>query len=322
VYDQAPNPFAIALESRRLELRRTALRCVQINVGLNCDLACRHCHLAAGPNRHEQMSRATMAQVIELVGRTRPPLADVTGGAPERNPEVGYLLAGLADAAERVILRSNLTALAEPEQQPLLELCRRRRIGLVASFPSLNAGQAEAQRGDGTHQRSLEMLRRLNDLGYGRPGTGLELNLAMNPTGAFLPPGQVAQERRAREEMARRWGIEFTHLFNFTNAPLGRFRQWLEQSGNYAGYMERLRSGFNPDTLAGVMCRHQISIAWDGCLYDCDFNLAAGIPQGGKRRHVSEVRELPGTGCAIATGEHCFACTAGAGFTCGGEIAG
>jgi radical SAM/Cys-rich protein len=165
------------------------------------------------------------------------------------------------------------------------------------------------------------MVRQLNALGYGQPGSGLELHLAANPTGAFLPQGQAAAERQFRRALAARLGLSFNRLFTFANVPLGRFQTWLQQSGNEREYLEKLTAAFNPDAVEEVMCRSLVSIAWDGSLFDCDFNQAADLPLGGVRRHVREMRSRPERGSAIATGRHCFACTAGAGFTCGGEIA-
>jgi radical SAM/Cys-rich protein len=309
------NPFLQTLQEQRLELTRETLRIVQLNVGLVCDLACRHCHLEAGPTRSEIMTRTTMEQVLELLGRTRPALVDITGGAPELVPELPWFLKRLAEIVPRVMLRSNLTALSAPERDELLNICVEQRIVLVASFPALSASQADSQRGSGVHDRSLAMLRRLNALGYGRDGSGLELNLVSNPAGAFLPAGQQAQERRFKQDLARRHGIAFNQLFTFANMPLGRFRAWLEATDNYAAYLGRLKEHFNAATLDGLMCRNLVSISWDGFLYDCDFNLAAGIWLGSQRTHISAIEQLPGKGEPIATGEHCFACTAGSGFT-------
>lgn len=313
--NQPDNPFAQLLRDQGLELTRSTPRIIQLNVGLVCDLACRHCHLEAGPKRTEIMTRTTMDQVVELAARTRPEMVDITGGAPELVPDLNYLLERLSGVVDRVMLRSNLTALADSAREKLLELCVEKRIVLVVSFPSLSASQADSQRGGGVHEKSLEMLRRLNGLGYGVEGSGLELDLVSNPSGAFLPVDQLAQERRFKKDLKRRWGIVFNHLFTFANMPLGRFRTWLETSANYENYLGQLKERFNPDTLSGLMCRSMVSISWDGYLFDCDFNLAADICQGSRKTHVTEVDQLPVAGETIATGEHCFACTAGSGFT-------
>lgn len=261
------------------------------------------------------MGWETMAEVIDLAGRLSFATIDVTGGAPEMNPHIRELLAGLAGHAPRLLLRSNLVAMADSSRAGLLELCRQHRVVIAASFPALNEAQAESQRGNGVFQQSIAVLRALNEIGYGQEGSGLELDLVSNPAGAFMPAAQEALEDRFRQVLAQKWGITFNNLFSFANVPLGRFRQWLERSGNYVSYMERLVAAFNPCALAGVMCRSLISVAWDGVLYDCDFNQACNLPLGGARRHVRDLRGMPGPGEVIAVSDHCYACAAGAGFT-------
>jgi radical SAM/Cys-rich protein len=308
-------PFSHTLEAHGLALTRAAAVTLQVNVGLLCNLACRHCHLEAGPARAEVMDRATMRQVVEHARRHPYSVIDVTGGAPELVPGIAEFMVELAPLAGRVMLRTNLVALAREESRELLETLLAHKVALVASLPSLSSSQAESQRGSGVLDASLAMLLRLNELGYGREGAGLDLDLVSNPTGAFLPPGQAAAERRFKADLARRHGISFNRLYVFANTPLGRYRRWLEASSNYEGYMRRLADAFNPCTLAGLMCRSLVSVAWDGRLYDCDFNQAAGLPLGGEARHVSELDAPPVPGTRIAVGDHCYACTAGAGFT-------
>ncbi|MHB1397630.1 MAG: arsenosugar biosynthesis radical SAM (seleno)protein ArsS [Trichloromonadaceae bacterium] len=307
--------FARTLAEQRLTLTRGQTRTLQLNLGFLCDLACRHCHLEAGPQRREVMSRATMEDVIAFARRVPFAVIDITGGAPELVPDLPYLLQSLAPLTGKLLLRSNLTAIAEEGRQALLKICVDHQVTIVASFPSLNAGQADAQRGGGVFERSLETLRRLNALGYGQPGSGLELDLVASPAGAFLPAGQAQTEKHFKRQLATKWGIVFNQLYTFANVPLGRFRTWLQLSGNFDSYLESLRAAFNPCTIDGLMCRHQLSVAWDGTLYDCDFNLAAAIPLGSARKHVAQLLQGPEVGAAIATGEHCFACTAGSGFT-------
>lgn len=307
--------FARTLAEKHLSLTRGETRTLQLNLGFLCDLACRHCHLEAGPHRREVMSRATMDQVIAYADRVPFKVIDITGGAPELVPDLPYLLQKLAPLTDRLMLRSNLTAIAGAGRMALLDTCAAQRVAIVASFPSLNAGQANAQRGDGVFERSLETLRQLNGLGYGLPGSGLELDLVASPAGAFLPVGQAQAEKRFKRDLADKWGIVFNQLYTFANVPLGRFRQWLQRSGNFDSYLASLREAFNPCTVEGLMCRQLVSVAWDGSLYDCDFNLAADLPLGGERQHVSQLQQRPPTGAPIATGEHCFACTAGSGFT-------
>jgi len=296
-------------------LRRTRAQTLQVNVGRLCNLSCRHCHLEAGPARPEIMTWETMAQIIDCASRFSFSTIDITGGAPEMNPHLLELMEGVSKHAPRLILRSNLVAMQGEQQEALLELCRRLRVVIVASLPAINESQAESQRGAGSFQASIAILRRLNDLGYAHDGTGLELNLVSNPTGAFMPGGQQALEARFRQVLRQKWEILFNHLFSFANVPIGRFKRWLDSSGNYDGYMASLAGNFNPCALNGVMCRSLVSVGWDGFLYDCDFNLALDLPMGGTRRHLTELTQLPEAGAVIAVSDHCYACTAGAGFT-------
>ncbi|WP_337833283.1 arsenosugar biosynthesis radical SAM (seleno)protein ArsS [Geoanaerobacter pelophilus] len=313
-------PFSSCLANHGLVLTRDNATTLQINVGLNCNLSCRHCHHSAGPGRTETMSRETMAAVTAYAARVPFAAIDVTGGAPELVPGIADFLAELATVSQRLMFRTNLVALHDHGGDELVRHCAALKVALFASLPSINEGQADGQRGSGVFATSVAMLRRLNEAGYGIQGSGLELNLAANPAGAFLPTGQQAAERRFRQELTRRYGVEFTNLVTFANVPLGRFRDWLETSGNLAGYLEKLAAGFNPCTVAGLMCRSQAVIDWRGYLFDCDFNLAAGLPLGGRPIHVSELSGPPPAGLAVPTGDYCYACTAGAGFTCGGAI--
>jgi len=308
-------PFPQTLAARGLELRRGVTTTLQINLGLRCNQGCRHCHLEAGPGRSEMMSWETAQEVIRFAERGTFQVIDITGGAPELHHRISELIERLAPLARRTMLRCNLTAVAEERKDDLLPVCRAHKVVLVGSLPSLNASQTEAQRGQGVFLKSLATLKRLNGMGYGRPGSPLELNLVSNPVGAFLPANQAQAEQRFRRELREKWQIEFHQLFTFANAPLGRFRKWLEETGNLEAYLRKLASGFNPCTLEGVMCRTLVSAGWDGCLYDCDFNLAKGIYLGGRKRHVSEMAGPPHPGEPIATSDHCYACTAGAGFT-------
>jgi len=309
------NPFARALQEHGLDLVRDRCHTLQVNVGLKCDLACRHCHLSAGPTRGEIMSRQTMEEVIDFAVRASFQVADITGGAPELVPDLDFLLAGLAPEVPRIMLRSNLTALGAWSREGLIDLCRRLKVTIVASLPAVTPAQVEALRGTGVWDKSVAVLQRLNELGYGRPGSGLELHLVANPAGAFLPQGQAAAERQFKRSLAEKLGISFNHLYVFANMPLGRFRQWLESTGNLDAYMATLARAFNPCTVEGLMCRSLVSVVCDGTLYDCDFNQGAGLPMGERHIHVRDLDGPPPPDAAIATGEHCYACTAGSGFT-------
>lgn len=308
-------PFAVALERHGLSLLRGEIATLQVNTGYLCNLRCRHCHLEAGPGRKEIMSRKTMGAVISFARRFPFRVIDITGGAPELVADLPFLIEGLAPLAPRMLLRTNLSALRDAARESLLALCAAHRVVLIASFPSTNPSQADSQRGAGETEAGIAVLKKLNAAGYGVEGTGLELDLVSNPVGAFLPVSQESAERKFRQDLSRKWGIVFNHLFTFANVPLGRFREWLLRTENYERYLKALMEGFNPSAVERLMCRTLLSVSWDGFLYDCDFNLAAGRPAADHRIHVSEIRELPPRGAPIVTGEYCYACTAGSGFT-------
>lgn len=307
--------FRQTLAKQSLKLERGKATTLQINVGLLCNQSCRHCHLDAGPHRPENMSAQTAQEVIAYAERSRFDVIDITGGAPELNPNIETLIKELSPLAPRLMIRSNLSALEERYRGEWMGLLKDHRVVIVASLPSTNEAQADSQRGRGIFQTSLDTLRKLNAMGYGQGGTGLELDLVSNPTGAFLPTPQRQMEQRFREILTKKRGIVFNHLYSFANVPLGRFRQWLLQSGNLESYLQRLASSFNPCAVEGLMCRTLVSVSWDGILYDCDFNLARDLPMGGRRTHVSHMEGPPEPGSPIAVGDHCYTCTAGAGFT-------
>ena len=313
--------FQETLHSHGLELTKSDTTWLQVNVGLTCDIACKHCHLEASPTRTESMGMQTVEDVIACAGRFNFDTIDITGGAPELFPHLPRLVSGLAPLTPKLIIRTNLVALARPESTSPLELYRNHRVTIVASLPSITSSQTDTMRGSGVGERSIEMLQHLNSMGYGIEGSGLVLDIVVNPTGAFLPVPQGQAEERFRKELLRKFGITFNNLFTFANVPLGRFRKWLESSGNLDEYLLKLKERFNPCTISGLMCSSLISVNWDGYMFDCDFNIAAELPHRGSRRHISSLVELPQKGTTISIGDHCFACTAGAGFTCGGSIA-
>lgn len=308
-------PFYQTLTDHGLTLVRDRSTTLQINVGFECNQVCRHCHLEAGPHRNEMMDQPTMQQVVDLAASHAFDLIDITGGAPELHPLISDFIANLSRLTPQLILRSNLTALAE-QGMPLMSFLKTNNVNLVASFPSLNEIQTEAIRGVGVFKKSISAVQRLNSLGFGCPdGSGPTLDMVVNPSGAFLPPSQSSTEKRYRQVLKEKWGLFFNQLFSFANVPLGRFKSWLIDSGNYDAYMRRLIAAFNPCALDGVMCRNLISVAWDGFLYDCDFNLAADLPLASKQTHITDIQSLPGPGDPIAIGDHCYTCTAGTGFT-------
>jgi radical SAM/Cys-rich protein len=307
-------PFKSMLTQHHLELVRKPAQTLQINMGFLCNQTCQHCHLNAGPGRKENMDADTLEEVVAYARRSRFEAIDITGGAPELNPHLADLIAKVSTLAPRIMLRSNLSAL-QTNMHPLIESLKSHRVVIVASFPSLNVAQTDSQRGNGIFEESIGALQQLNAAGYGRNGSGLELNLVSNPTGAFLPPGQEQTEKRYHQILEKKWKVTFTSLFNFANAPLGRFRQWLIQSGNFENYVQKLILNFNPCAIEGLMCRTLVSVSWDGHLYDCDFNLARGLYMGGKKIHVSDMPGPPQPGAPIITADHCYTCAAGSGFT-------
>jgi radical SAM/Cys-rich protein len=308
-------PFQSCLTQQGLFLTRGECTTLQVNVGLLCNQSCRHCHLDAGPARNEIMTEKTVKDVIDLAARFKFAIIDITGGAPEMNPHIETLVRRLAPLTQTLILRSNLTAIAAKNKESLLELLVGNRVTIVASLPSLNEVQTEAQRGINSFAASINTLKKLNRFGYGLPDTDLKLNLVSNPTGAFLPAAQDQVEKRFRRMLAEKWGVSFNELYTFANVPLGRFLYWLQDSGNLENYILKLASNFNQCTLEGLMCRSLISVSWDGYLFDCDFNQSLQLYMDREKKHISELYDLPSPGKTIAVSDHCYTCTAGSGFT-------
>ena len=345
-----PMTFAGALAQSGVETLTSGEPTVlQVNVGKRCNQACHHCHVDAGPDRTEVMPDHVVDAVLDLVERSRIATVDITGGAPELHPRFREIVEQARALDRHVIDRCNLTITTLPNYESLPEFLAAQQVEVVASLPSYAASQTDRQRGDGVFKKSLDALRRLNALGYGRSDSGLVLNLVSNPVGAFLPAAQAALERDWKRELKRRYGIEFNRLYTITNMPISRYLEWLEQSGNTEMYLTKLVGAFNPATVDGLMCRYTLSIGWDGRLYDCDFNqmLDLGVAASGaqtvfdliaglKSRATGDAHgtgDAPGDGPGgaagglaaligrrISTGPHCFGCTAGAGSSCGGTI--
>jgi radical SAM/Cys-rich protein len=315
-------PFETQMNQAGLyPLRATGITVFQINVGKLCNQTCRHCHVDAGPDRTEIMSRATAEQCIEALAKTDIPTVDLTGGAPELNPHFRWLVEQARTLNRHVMDRCNLSVLLLPSQADLVEFLAGHRVELIASLPSYRAGQTDAQRGVGVFEKSMEALRLLNRFGYGRSNSGLALNLVYNPVGAFLPPKQEAMEAQFKKELGTRHGIEFNRLYTITNMPISRFLEFLVESGNYEQYMTRLANAFNPSAAAGVMCRYTLSVGWDGRLYDCDFNQMLDLPVGhGAPSHIRDFDPSQLHHRRIVTRNHCFGCTAGSGSSCGGAV--
>ncbi|MGH7899950.1 MAG: arsenosugar biosynthesis radical SAM (seleno)protein ArsS [Candidatus Binatia bacterium] len=302
-------------------LRRGALTTLQVNVGKLCNQACHHCHVDAGPKRTEIMTRPTAERVVEVLAASATvETVDITGGAPELNPSFRHLVESARRLGKKVIDRCNLTVLFEPGMDALPAFLAEHRVELTCSLPCYTPGNVDKQRGKGVFDKSIEALRWLNGIGYGRAGSDLVLNLVYNPLGPFLPPAQEKLEVDYKRELGRAFGIEFNRLFTITNMPIKRFAADLERSGKQQEYMGLLVNHFNPSTVEGLMCRSLVSVGWEGTLYDCDFNQMLEIPVPRARRTIFDVDDIGElAGAPIATDSHCFGCTAGAGSSCGGE---
>jgi radical SAM/Cys-rich protein len=311
--EQVANKNGDGLHSLRIEI-------LQVNLGLRCNQQCVHCHLEASPDRTEIMEWATMQLVLEAARSARAQLIDLTGGAPELNPHFCRFVKALRKEKHQVQVRTNLTVLLEPGMEQVPQLFRDHEIRLVASMPCYLEENVCAQRGKGAYEKSIEAIKRLNALGYGS-NPDLPLNLVYNPGGPFLPPSQSALEEDYRRELGNHFGITFTRLLTITNMPLGRFRIQLHRQKQERNYIELLRKSFNPETVEGLMCRHQLSVGWEGTLYDCDFNLALRLPvDHGAPDHITSFDLIGLMKRRIVTGDHCFGCTAGSGSSCGGAL--
>jgi radical SAM/Cys-rich protein len=303
-------------------LRRAAVETLQVNVGRRCDLACHHCHVEAGPKRRETLARATADRVLWLLERS-PAIRclDLTGGAPELCDEFRRLVVGARALGRQVIDRCNLTILFEPGQEDTAEFLAAHGVKVVASLPCYTPENVDRQRGRDVFERSIAALRLLNGLGYGRPGSPLELDLVYNPLGPSLPPAQAELEATYRAELRAGFGIEFHRLATITNMPIKRFAHALERDGKSAAYMSLLVNHFNPDTVPALMCRTLVSVGWDGSLYDCDFNQMLELPLGAGPRTLWELEDVSELAeRRVATAAHCFGCTAGSGSSCGGAL--
>lgn len=301
-------------------LKSAAVQTIQVNLGLLCNLSCRHCHVEASPKRTEIMSWQTMQSVLRLAAALPQARVDLTGGAPELNPGFRALVDSLCVNGRRVQVRTNLTVFFEAGQADTPEFLASRGVHLVASLPCYLDDNVDSQRGSGVYKRSIAALRRLNALGYGQCPE-LPLNLVYNPGGAFLPPDQATLEGAYRKELKERCNVDFTRLLTITNMPMGRFLRDLQRDGHAERYQTLLEANFNRETVHGLMCRHQICVAWDGRLADCDFNSALGLSlAGGLPDHIDELEPARLQGRPIVTGEHCFGCTAGCGSSCGGSL--
>ncbi len=300
-------------------LHATGIDTLQINVGKLCNQVCKHCHVDAGPDRTEVMTRETMQLCLDVLAKSAIQTVDITGGAPELNPNFRWFVTQARALGRHVIDRCNLTIIETGAHRDLPQFFAQNGVELVCSLPHYRALSTDRQRGDGVFERSISALKRLNAVGYAQPGSGLRLVLVTNPVGAFLPAAQASLETEWKREMQRLYDVQFDGLFCITNMPISRYLEWLDETDNLDSYMQTLLNAFNPGAVSGVMCRQMISVAWDGQLFDCDFNqmlelgLGASMPQ-----HIRDFDFAKLQTRSIATGRHCFGCTAGAGSSCGG----
>ena len=315
--------FATRLQEHNLyPLKPTGTSILQVNVGKMCNQTCKHCHVDAGPDRKEIMTRDTMQLCLDaLLQSPQITTVDLTGGAPEMNPDFRWFVEELSKLGRQVIVRCNLTIiLANKKYHDLPEFFRRHGVHVVSSLPYFQASRTDAQRGDGVFERSIRALQLLNKVGYGMEGSGLLLDLVYNPSGAFLPSGQASLEAEFKRRLRSAHQIEFNNLFCITNLPVSRYLDYLVQSGNYASYMDKLINAFNPVAAAGVMCRNTVSVGWDGYLYDCDFNQMLELKvEKSAPQHIRDFQAAALDERSIILNQHCYGCTAGAGSSCGGE---
>jgi radical SAM/Cys-rich protein len=303
-------------------LHRGVLTTLQVNLGYRCNQACRHCHVDAGPTRTESMDAATVALIAPVLQARRISCLDLTGGAPELHPGFRDLVRQARALGVEVIDRCNLTILSEPGQEDLADFLAEQGVRVVASLPCYQEANVDRQRGGGVFERSIAGLRRLNALGYGHPGSRLDLTLVYNPQGPTLPPPQAALEADYRRVLGDAYGIVFHRLYALANMPIHRFAASLAAEGSLESYRELLRTHHEPANLSAVMCRSLISVDWQGHLHDCDFNQMLGLPAGGPALgHLRDLLTMDPAGAAIAVAEHCFGCTAGSGSSCGGALA-
>ncbi len=301
-------------------LRRKPLDTLQVNLGYLCNQTCVHCHVNAGPTRKEMMTPDNVALIPRVLEARNIATLDLTGGAPEMHGQFRELVETCSAMGVRVMDRCNLTILLEPGYEGTAEFLARHRVEVVASMPCYSPANVDKQRGNGVFDKSIAALQKLNALGYGRPGSGLVLNLVYNPLGPTLPPEQKALESDYKRELHSHFGIVFNELFTLANMPIQRFGSMLISKNQFADYMQLLKDNYSPHNLDGVMCRTLVSVDWQGYLYDCDFNQMLQLPAGGKRRHLRNLLQQDMNGEEICVADHCYGCTAGQGSSCGGAL--
>jgi len=310
-------------ETNQFPLRPKKLEILQINLGYMCNQVCSHCHVDAGPDRKEIMTRDTMKQCLDVINKTGAHTLDLTGGAPEMNPDFRWFVEEAANAGIKdFIVRSNLTIIrANKKYYDLPEFFKKYNIHVVSSMPHWTRGKTDKQRGDGVFDKSIKALQELNAVGYGMPGSNLKLDLVYNPSGAFLPGDQKALENDFKKALKDEFNIDFHDLFAITNLPISRFLDYLIASENYEDYMYSLVDAYNPAAVENVMCTNTLSVSWDGWLYDCDFNQMLNLKVASKVKHISDYNEELLQNRDIIINQHCYGCTAGAGSSCQGVVA-
>ncbi|WP_408028739.1 arsenosugar biosynthesis radical SAM (seleno)protein ArsS [Tenacibaculum litoreum] len=310
-------------ETNQFPLRPKKLEILQINLGYMCNQVCAHCHVDAGPDRKEIMTIETMEQCLEVIRKTGAHTLDLTGGAPEMNPNFRWFVEEASKAGIKdFIVRSNLTIIkANKKYYDLPEFFKKHNVHVVSSMPHWTRGKTDKQRGDGVFDKSIEALKMLNAVGYGIEGTGLQLDLVYNPSGAFLPGDQTSLENDFKKALKEDFDIIFNSLFAITNLPISRFLDYLIASENYEDYMYSLVEAYNPMAVENVMCTNTLSVSWDGYLYDCDFNQMLNLKVASKSQHISEYNEALLQNRNIIINQHCYGCTAGAGSSCQGTVA-
>lgn len=303
-------------------LKPTGIEVFQVNLGKMCNQTCKHCHVDAGPDRKEIMSKETLKKCLTILSDNDIPIVDLTGGAPEMNPHFRWYVEELFKLNKKILVRCNLTIiLANKKYADLPEFFAKHNVEVISSLPHYTSGKTDKQRGDGVFEKSIEALKLLNKVGYGKDGTGLTLNLVYNPNGAFLPASQNGLEQDFKRNLKDKFDIEFNNLFVITNIPVSRFLDYLLKSENYEQYMEKLISAFNPLAAQNVMCRNTVSISWDGFIYDCDFNQMLDLKVTPEALQHIDTFDLNGLAKrSIIVNQHCYGCTAGAGSSCGGEV--
>lgn len=303
-------------------IRPVAPTVFQINIGKLCNQSCAHCHVDAGPDKKvENMSRETLQKCLDILAQHDIPTVDITGGAPEMNPNFRWFVEECRKLGKHVMNRCNLTIIeANPVYHDLPEFFAKNQVQVISSLPYFTKNRTDSQRGDGVFEDSIKALHRLNAVGYGKEGSELTLDLVYNPSGAFLPGNQSALEHEFKSQMKRRYDIDFNNLFVITNLPISRFLDYLLESGNYHDYMTSLVDAYNPATVDGLMCRYTLSVSWDGYIYDCDFNQMLDLKVDSKVKHINDFNLAELTDRTVVVNQHCYGCTAGAGSSCGGEI--